>query len=207
MVSSIPLRRRCLILLASGAIVSFEKAAAAAAVFADDHLPECDSERPNSWATHRTLTIPESCLSGSAAEAAAAEALCCVYTHVVVGSGGNGAAILETYDGSLYRIGDGDDDDGDDDDGCDGVRAMEEVMGRVCGMSMGSRDCFDQAACIENAEATLAPSAVPTTANETETTPTVETEGIQETEEESDGEEEEDWEEDLEDFETNSTQV
>lgn len=120
----------------------------------------CDSERPDPpWATHRTLTIPESCLSGSAMEVAMADALCCVYTHVVVdyGSGSTNTVMFETYDGSKYRI--------SDDCGAGGmssIAVMEEVMDRVCAMSMGSQDCLNQAVCIENAKTTTVPSLAPT---------------------------------------------
>ncbi len=120
-------------------------------------MPYCDSERPNSWATHRTLTIPESCIQGSVMEIAMANALCCVYTHVVVVAGDftNRVPYLETYDGSMYAYGECSTIDNDNESSTEtytSINVMEDVMGNVCGMSMGSRDCFDQAACIEDAK-------------------------------------------------------
>jgi len=125
-------------------------------------LPSCDSERPNSWASHRTLTIPEGCLTGSPMEVAMANTLCCVYTHVEVVANTNTNTntntrrpILETYDGSVTRIGD-----------CGtstSIEVMEEVMDRICAMSMGSRDCSDQAVCIEDAKRTATTTTTTTT--------------------------------------------
>lgn len=125
-------------------------------------LPVCDSERPNSWATHRTLMIPESCITGLAMEIAMMNALCCVYTHVVVvGTADEETSnrpYLETYDGSLYAYNECENDSSAD--AYTSIEAMEEVMGNVCGMSMGSRDCFDQRFCIEDAMAIPAPADV-----------------------------------------------
>eukprot|EP00534_Pseudo-nitzschia_fraudulenta_P001205 CAMPEP_0201132944 /NCGR_PEP_ID=MMETSP0850-20130426/47384_1 /ASSEMBLY_ACC=CAM_ASM_000622 /TAXON_ID=183588 /ORGANISM="Pseudo-nitzschia fraudulenta, Strain WWA7" /LENGTH=402 /DNA_ID=CAMNT_0047403437 /DNA_START=108 /DNA_END=1316 /DNA_ORIENTATION=- len=114
-------------------------------------LPSCDSERPDSWATHRTLTIPENCLTGSSSETAWANALCCVYTHVEAGSSGK-TPILETYDGYKYSFR-----ECSNQGSVTSVDIMEEVMGNVCGMSMGSRDCYDQADCIEDALSRVGP--------------------------------------------------
>lgn len=117
----------------------------------------CDLERPNSWATHRTLAIPESCFQGTAMEVAMANALCCVYTHVVVAASDgstNQVPYLETYDRSIYAYNEC---TNMDDGGYTSVDLMEDVMSNVCGMSMGSRDCFDQAACIDEAKTTAPP--------------------------------------------------
>mmetsp|Transcript_3829 Transcript_3829/g.10054 ORF Transcript_3829/g.10054 Transcript_3829/m.10054 type:complete len:174 (+) Transcript_3829:185-706(+) len=118
-------------------------------------MPTCDSDRPYSWATHRTLTLPPSCLLGSAMENAMADALCCVYTHVVIGSGSTNTAVLETYDGSSQAI-------GECGAGYASVQVMEETMDRVCRMSMGREDCSNQAVCVENAKLISSPSTAPT---------------------------------------------
>ena len=65
-------------------------------------LPLCDSDRPNSWATHRTLTLPQHIITGTAVEDAWSKALCCVYTHVEAGDVSE--PVLTTYDGSRYKI-------------------------------------------------------------------------------------------------------
>ena len=86
-------------------------------------------------------------------EIAMAEALCCVYTHVVVVEGGsNQIPYLETYDGSMDAYGECSNGKDNPTAAYTSINVMEDVMGSVCGMSMGSRDCFDQGACIEVAK-------------------------------------------------------
>ena len=70
-------------------------------------LPTCDSERPNSWATFRTLSIPNVPeflgINNDDASSRWARALCCVYTHVEK-SDRLSQAQMKTYDGSKYNI-------------------------------------------------------------------------------------------------------
>lgn len=103
-------------------------------------LPSCESDRPNSWTTHRTVTIPSKSLTGSDEEDRYATALCCVYTHVVSGSSESKQPTMTTYDDSTYNI-----------NGSNSIDVMKEVMKRVCKMSMGSQDCKNQAKCVERA--------------------------------------------------------
>ena len=100
----------------------------------NDMFP-CTSDRPNSWATHRTLEVPHDLMDTSRETSARAAALCCVYTHLQVVARSN--ARLETYDGSRYRIG-----------GSSFVDVADNAMDDICDMSMGSVDCNRQAQCV-----------------------------------------------------------
>ena len=93
---------------------------------------DCDSDRPNSWATHRTLYVPKT----TRIDDDWAAALCCVYTHVETFD--RNTAVLELYDGSSYRIA-----------GASFAEIAERAMDDICDMSMGSRDCRNQADCID----------------------------------------------------------
>lgn len=108
-------------------------------------LPECFSDRPG-WADHRTLFVPETMMSGDPIDDAWAEALCCVYTYVEVISSSSKKVTFEIYDGSKRSI---------------TATTFEELATiayeDICDMSMGSRDCRNQATCVENAFATTMP--------------------------------------------------
>lgn len=107
-------------------------------------LPSCNSDRPNSWATHRTLSIPNSpefFNNNSDDDDRWAMALCCVYTHVELSDRPTTSqAQMTTYDGSKYTI-----------QADTFVRAAERAMDDVCGMSMGSDDCRRRSRCVQEA--------------------------------------------------------
>ena len=106
-------------------------------------LPSCNSDRPNSWATHRTLSIPNSpefFNKNSDDDDRWARALCCVYTHVEISDGPTGQAQMTTYDGSKYTV-----------QADTFARAAERAMDDVCGMSMGSDDCRRRSRCVHEA--------------------------------------------------------
>ena len=104
---------------------------------AGQELPDCNSDRPNSWATHRTLYVPENLLTDSVKDANWADALCCVYTHVQVIAAG-GRPSLTTYDGRNYRI-----------DADTFQELAEQTMHDICDMSMGSQDCNRRDRCVD----------------------------------------------------------
>ena len=67
-------------------------------------IPSCTSNRPG-WADHRTLYLPSRMLGKDRdEEQRQANALCCIYTHVVENKNANNP-YMETYDGSTYSIG------------------------------------------------------------------------------------------------------
>ena len=105
-------------------------------------LPTCDSERPNSWATFRTLSIPnvpEFLGSNNDDASRWARALCCIYTHVEK-SDRLSQAQMKTYDGSKYNI------------RADSfVEAARKAMDDICDMSMGSDDCRRRKQCVNEA--------------------------------------------------------
>ena len=104
-------------------------------------LPSCSSDRPDSWATHRTLYLPDAFVSAApAAELAAwANALCCVYVHVE--SAAVSVPSLTTYDGEVrpYPM------------SLTAISASETAYTDVCQMGMGSTDCQRQEACVSAA--------------------------------------------------------
>mmetsp|Transcript_24413 Transcript_24413/g.27895 ORF Transcript_24413/g.27895 Transcript_24413/m.27895 type:complete len:252 (-) Transcript_24413:59-814(-) len=128
-------------------------------------LPRCDSDRPGLWATHRTLSIPQSFLLFSISERAWVTALCCVYTHVIivdddvnVDADESSLVVpsLKTYDGREYTIQSSSSNNGNDNDNTQtSIQVMEKVMQDICGMSMGSSDCYDQSVCVEDAMAII----------------------------------------------------
>ena len=75
--------------------------ASIAAVSAE--LPDCNSDRPNSWATHRTLYVPEDLLTDPVKDGNWADALCCVYTYVEIIPAERQPS-LTTYYNSNYPI-------------------------------------------------------------------------------------------------------
>lgn len=117
-----------------GVLVACSAACSALAAAA---LPSCDSDRPNSWAEHRTLHLPTD--MAATASDAWVDALCCVYTHVEEQASLTRAR-MTTYDGSTRWY---DGDDGDD--------VMERAYDAICGMSMGGDDCDSQATCVADA--------------------------------------------------------
>merc|ERR1719420_2278060 len=99
-------------------------------------LPSCDSDRPGGE-SHRTLALPESMLGrDSDEERRRANALCCVYTHVVIDNGWD--PYLVTYDENWYYMSSDD----------SAVEVMKEAMDDVCDMYMGSQDCSNKAKCV-----------------------------------------------------------
>lgn len=108
-------------------------------------LPACDSERPNSWASHRTLSIPddpEFFDDNDDDDDVAnrwARALCCVYTHVEK-SAKLRQSQMKTYDGSRYSI-----------IADSFVEVAKKAMDDVCDMSMGSDDCRRRKQCVDEA--------------------------------------------------------
>ena len=106
-------------------------------------LPTCDSERPNSWATFRTLSIPNVPeflgINNDDASSRWARALCCIYTHVEK-SDRLSQPQMKTYDGSKYNI------------RADSfVEAARKAMDDICDMSMGSDDCRRRKQCVDEA--------------------------------------------------------
>ncbi|CAB9530267.1 expressed unknown protein [Seminavis robusta] len=127
---------------------------------------ECSSNRPG-WADHRTLYVPDSMLGDDDdRDNAWMAALCCVYTHVEVTTSSS-IVQFEIYDGSDYDLGQS---------FSSFPEVAAEAMDEICGMSMGSADCRNQASCVEQGlTSTLAPTVAPTVAPEDmEEVPTME---------------------------------
>ena len=102
-------------------------------------LPSCSTDRPG-WATHRTLYLPSSMVSEEATddEISWTNVLCCVYTYVKT-SDDVDKPEFELYDGSSYKI-----------KKDTALEVMYEAYEDICDMSMGSKDCSNQAECIED---------------------------------------------------------
>ena len=117
-------------------------------------LPSCSTERPGSWATHRTLYLPSSMVSEEATddEISWTNVLCCVYTYVKT-SDDVDKPEFELYDGSSYKI-----------KKDTALEVMYEAYEDICDMSMGSKDCSNQAECIADALNPPQPVPLPTTA-------------------------------------------
>lgn len=102
-------------------------------------LPSCDSDRPGGE-SHRTLALPESLLgSDPDEERRQANALCCVYTHVVIDNEYN--PYMVTYDESEYYMS----------SSGSAVDVMKEAMKDICKMYMGSQDCENKKRCVKEA--------------------------------------------------------
>ena len=104
-------------------------------------LPSCTSDRPSSWATHRTLELPQSFVDAAPPGelTAWANALCCVYTHVEASS--TPVPRLTTYDGDVKTYL----------SSVSAIGAMETAYDDVCNMGMGSEDCQNQRSCVTEA--------------------------------------------------------
>ena len=107
-------------------------------------LPTCSSDRPGAE-THRTFYVPQSFVD--AASVAAVQSwtakLCCTFNHAEITD--ESVPYLITYAGFRRHY--------------TATTTFEEAAAAahndVCGMSMGSNDCANEAACVADAEAML----------------------------------------------------